>query len=199
MYVFSSHTKEIIGILSGGISLVAYLPYIYSIFQGKTKPSRSSWWIWSLVGLVILLSYYSAGARNTIWVPAVFFVCPLIVAILSIKYGANSKFDWLDIISIVLTTSSLIIWSFFRLAIITLSFNIFLDFIGFLPTFRKSYHEPSSENKFTWILFFLGSILNLIALEKYSFSIGLYPIYMFVMDLIMISLLFIKPAHILKH
>ena len=188
--IFDEIIKQTSGIIAGIISMIAYLPYFYSIIKGKTKPSRSSWWIWSLVGFIILVSYYDLGARNTIWIPIVFFICPLAIAFLSIKYGANKGLKKLDLVSIILSIISLTLWGFFRLPILTLTVNIFIDFLGFLPTFQKSYQKPTEENRMTWILFFLGSILNLIALEEFSISIALYPIYMFFMDLVMIFLLF---------
>jgi len=194
--LLSENYKEIIGFWAGVISLIAYAPYIYSIFKGKTKPSRSSWWIWSLVGLVILMSYYSAGARNTIWIPGVFFICPLVVALLSIKYGANSSLDLLDKASITISVASLFVWYILGVPATTLFVNILIDSLGYLSTFKKTWKDSLSENGLTWILFFLGSVLNLVALENYSFPIMLYPVYMFMMDIIMIFLIFIKPPNL---
>ncbi len=75
------------GILGGILSLVAYVPYVKSILSNETRPSRSSWWIWSLVGFLIVLSYYDVGVRRTMWIPIFFFICPRIIAILSLRYG----------------------------------------------------------------------------------------------------------------
>jgi len=183
---------EVLGIIAGVLSFIAYFPYIYSIFKGKTKPSRSSWWIWSFVGLLILLSYYEVGARNTIWIPLVFFICPLIIAILSIWFGEGKKLNKLDKICILGVLISLIPWFVFKSAHVTLFINIFIDFLGFLPTFQKTYQNTESEDGTTWILFFVASILNIIALENYGFSIMLYPAYMIIMDIIMIYIIFMK-------
>lgn len=195
----NSNIKEIIGFVAGIISLVAYFPYIYSILKHKTRPSRSSWWIWSFVGFLILLSYYNIGARNTIWIPLVLFICPLIVAILSLWFGEGQKLNTLDKICILGAIISLIPWIFLKSVHIALFVNIFIDFLGFLSTFQKTYKYPQSENRFTWTLFFMGSILNVIALENYSFSIIFYPIYMFIMDIVMIYFLFIKPFNFSKN
>lgn len=184
--------KEFIGLAAGIISFIAYFPYVYSVFKNQTKPSRSSWWIWSFVGFLILLSYYQVGARNTIWIPFVFFICPLVIAILSIWFGEGEKLNKLDKICIFGVFISLIPWIIFKSPQITLSLNIFIDFIGFIPTFRKTYEHPGSENSFTWILFFIGSILNIIAIESYAFYIMSYPLYMLAMDIIMLYFIFIK-------
>jgi len=184
--------KEFIGIIAGIISFIGYFPYIYSVLHHKTKPSRSSWWIWSLVGLTILLSYYWVGARNTIWIPLVFFICPLIVAILSIWFGEGKQLNKLDKTCILGAFISLIPWIIFQSAQITLLINIFIDFLGFLPTIKKTFLNPLYESKISWILFFLGSVLNIMAIEEFSFIISSYPIYMFTMDIIMLFLLYKK-------
>lgn len=194
----SLNIKELFGLSAGIISLIAYFPYIYSVLKHKTKPSRSSWWIWSFVGFIILLSYYNVGARSTIWIPFVFFVCPLIIAILSIWFGQGKKLNTLDKICILGAIISVIPWIIFQSAQITLFINILIDFLGFLPTIQKTFINPLYENKIGWILFFLGSILNMLAIDNFTITIASYPIYMFVMDIIMIYFLFKKSFNFIK-
>lgn len=184
--------KEILGMLAGIISFLAYAPYIISIFKNKTKPSRSSWWIWSLVGLLIIFSYYSVGARSTIWVPVVFFLGPLVVAILSIKFGEGTSLNKTDKICLLGSLLSLVVWIIFQSAALALFINIFIDFLGFLPTFKKTFFSPLHENKISWLLFFFGSTLNVLAIESFSLTIVFYPVYMFIMDIIMLLLLYRK-------
>lgn len=182
--------KEIFGILAGIVSFLAYIPYIVSIIKKETRPSHSSWWIWSAIGLMILFSYYSIGARFTIWVPLIFFLCPLIIAIMSIWFGEGQRLNGLDKICIFGTFTSLIPWMIFQSAKITLFINIFVDFLGFLPTIQKTFFNPLYENRTSWILFFLGSTLNVLAIESFSLTIASYPIYMIIMDIVMLSLLY---------
>lgn len=184
--------REALGILAGIVSACAYIPYIASILKKQTRPSRSSWWIWSLIGLLILLSYRSVGALTTIWVPVSFFIGPAVVAILSLQFGENTKLSRLDKLCLLGASASLIFWVIFNSAEIALYINIFMDFLGFVPTFVKTYLRPLGESKASWILFFLGSILNIIAIDKLVLSIALYPFYMLTMDIVMLMLLFRK-------
>jgi len=59
---------EAIGIIAGIISFFAYCLYIFTTIFGKTKPNRVTWWILTLIGLLIASSYYVSGVRATIWV-----------------------------------------------------------------------------------------------------------------------------------
>ncbi|HWQ59591.1 MAG TPA: hypothetical protein VN420_00370 [Candidatus Fimivivens sp.] len=70
--------------------------------------------------------------------------------------------------------------------------NIFIDGMGALPTLRKSFHEPESEDKLTRSLSSAGNTLNLFAVEHWSLATGSYPVYMFVVCKA-ISVLVVRP------
>jgi len=91
-------TRAILGIIAGAIALFAYVVYVISIFRGRSKPNRATWWIWSFMGLVLALSYDLSGAENTIWAAYMEFFGPLIIALLSLKYGEGGINDKTDVI-----------------------------------------------------------------------------------------------------
>jgi len=177
------------GKVAGIVSLIAFIPYILAILRGETKPNRATWWIWTIVGFMLGASYFSSGAKHTIWVPVSYIIGPFTVAILSIKYGEGgwTRFDRYCLFG---TGMSVILWWIFSSPLIALLINLFIDFLGALPTIRKAYHKPESENHIAWILFFGGNIINLFAVEKWTFTIAVYPIFMFLLSgLIAITIL----------
>ncbi|MBD2302185.1 hypothetical protein H6G80_21300 [Nostoc sp. FACHB-87] len=172
------HWQEVIGIVAGFLSLLGFLPYIFSIYQRKTRPNRVTWWIWTVVGFILCFSYYSSGAVNTIWVPVCSAIGHLTIAILGIKYGEGgwNRFDRWCLLTAGL---SLILWWRFSSPSIALMINICIDFLGALPTIRKSYYQPHTEDIFTWSIFLLAHTLNLFALKNWSFNLSVYPLYLF--------------------
>src|SRR3989338_874742 len=84
-----------LGIVAGILSFVAYALYIFTTLIGKTKPNRATWWVLTLVGLMIATSYYAGGARDTIWVALSYVLGPAIIAVLSLKYG-EGRWERLD-------------------------------------------------------------------------------------------------------
>ncbi len=175
---------EIIGISAGIISFLAYGRYIYSVWLGKTKPSRATWWILTLVGTMIALSYYSVGARDTMWLAVSYVICPLIVAILSIKNGEGSSWNYTEKICLFLALVSILLWivlmkiGFTNASFVVLIINIVADFIGILPTIIKSYYRPENEDISAWILSSIAGIFNLLAIENWNIEISLYPLYL---------------------
>ena len=172
---------DISGIIAGFLSFLAFIIYYISIFRGKSTPNRATWLILTIVGLLIAASYYSIGARETMWVAVIYAIGPFITFLLSIKYGEGG---WvlLDKVCLILSGISILIWSFSGIPMLTLLINIFIDFLGVLPTIKKSYLRPYSEDALTWIFVCIASVLNLIAVREWNFSIYIYPVYMFIFN-----------------
>src|SRR3989338_11645313 len=105
-----------IGEIAGVISFCAYLKYIISTFQGKTKPSRSTWWILTFVGILIFASSYSLGAGESMWIQLSYIIGPLIIGIMSLfpKYGYGSKLLLIDKICLWGATICVILWIVFN-------------------------------------------------------------------------------------
>ncbi len=137
---------EIAGIFAGITSFLAFFLYYVSILRRKTSPNRATWLILTVVGALIASSYYEIGARETIWVAISYVLGPFIAFLLSIKYGEGgwTRFDKFCLAGAII---SLIFWWLSGLALITLLINIFIDFLGILPTIKKSYLNPKSGLK----------------------------------------------------
>jgi len=179
----------IAGIVAGILSFAAYIPLVLAIKSKKARPNRATWIIWSMVTILITISYYASGARDTIWVPLIYGICSFIIAILSLKHGEGgwTPFDRWCLAGAGL---SALLWWCFNSPLIALFMNVTIDFIGALPTIRKSYHDPESEDRITWGLFFAGSIANVFAINKWTFVIALYPILQVVIIGIIAGLVF---------
>src|SRR5689334_14534853 len=125
--------QALLGQIAGAASLLGFLPYIYEIVQGKTRPNRATWWIWTVVGATLCASYYASGARHTVWVPVSYVVGPLVTALLSLKYGegGSGRFDRACLGVCLL---SLPAWWLARSPLAALMINIGVDLLGALPT-----------------------------------------------------------------
>lgn len=179
------------GEIAGVVSFTAYLLYIYTTIRGQTKPNRVTWWILSLVGLMIATSYYAGGARETMFVAVSYIVGPLIIAILSLWYG-EGKWETLDKVCLTGAIVSAIIWYFSSSAIITLSINLPMDFLGLIPTIKKSYLRSIGEDRIAWTLTSFAGILNMFAIKTFTFAIVLYPLYLLIVN-VFITLLLYRP------
>ena len=84
---------------------------------------------------------------------------------------------------------SLLLWALSGTPLTPLLFNIPIDLLGALPTVRKTWQEPDSEDRLSWALFLIANSLNLLAVQPWTFANASYPIYIFALALIMNALL----------
>ncbi|MBZ5535045.1 MAG: hypothetical protein LAO31_03740 [Acidobacteriia bacterium] len=176
------------GRVAGLFSLAAFVPYILSTLRGRTKPNRATWWIWTVVGSLLAVSYYASGARPTLWVALSYVLGPLITAILSFRYGVGgwTRFDRGCMLG---AGVGALLWWAFSSPLIALLINLGIDFLGALPTLFKAYSDPGGEDSLAWSLFLLGNTLNLFAIDQWRFSIVVYPAYMFLLSALILLLL----------
>lgn len=182
---------EILGIIAGVFSFSAYLFYIVAILKGYTKPSRATWFIWAVVGVILAISYRASGAQDTVWVAVSEAIAPTMIAILAIKYGQGGA-ETVDIIAFGGALFSLFLWWYFGSPVVALVTNLAIDFFAAVPTIVKSWKNPKEEDKFAWTLTQMGNVFNLFAIDKLMFGVIIYPVYTFIIDGIVVGLLY-KP------
>lgn len=168
---------EMLGIIAGVIAIGGYIPYIYSILKGQTRPNRATWFIWTIVGGLLAFSYIAEGDQHSIWLPLGYFFGPFITAILSLRYG-YAEWTKLDTICLVAAGISIIPWVLSDNATATLLINLLIDSIGSIPTLVKTYKEPETEDFIAWVIFFAANTLQLFAIEMWNLA-SLYPVYLF--------------------
>ena len=174
------HHAELLGKLAAALAFVGLIPYIRSILEGKTKPNRASWLIWVASATILLFSYHSSGATTTIWLAAAYALIPAIIFLLSIKYGVGG-YTKLDVICMAGALIGLMLWVLTDNPVVALYVNIAIDALGFMPTIKKAYLQPGTENTTGWFIGgMLAASLNVLALTTWELKIALYPIFLLI-------------------
>jgi len=177
-----------IGQIAGIIGFLAFFPYILGTLKGTTKPNKATWIIWAVLGIIIAASYWSAGARDTAWTPIGYAFGIVVVAFLSLKYGEDG-WTALDKWCLAGAGAGLVLWALTSEATLALYLTTIIDAIGGIPTIRKTYQRPESENRTAWLMFLAANSLNLLAISEWNLMVASYPVYVFVLSLIMNSLI----------
>ncbi|MCK6589784.1 MAG: hypothetical protein HUU21_26100 [Polyangiaceae bacterium] len=181
-----------LGLFAGVLSLLAFIPYVVSILRGQTRPNRATWWVWTVCNGILFASYFAAGERRSAWVPMSYTASSLLVAILSLKRGEGglSRFDRGCALS---SAVGLVLWGVSGSPLTALAINIGVDFAGALPTLRKTYLDPKSENLSAWALFLAANLVNLFAVEAWASPSVALPIYYFLITLVVFALAARRP------
>lgn len=170
--------------ISGILVVMSAIPYALNTWRGKIKPNITSWSLWSVIGLALLLTYRSSGADANVW-PAVFgFTNPLIITILAlIRKGEKTRPNKIEWVCIVICLLSLGMWFILRndqqLVQYALYIAIAADICAAIPTLAFVFKYPEEDRPVPWGMFALAYILALFAVQDHTFANYILPIYMF--------------------
>lgn len=181
-------SAKLIGQIAGVLAIIEVIPYIISIIRGHTKPERATFAIWSLVDIVTVTSYIAVGATTTIFVPIIFAATSILIFLLSLKFGMGG-INKLDIVCLIISAVAILLWIATNDPFIALYGNLLAVSLGFIPTIKKSYYLPQTENTLSWGLSTTASVLNVCALTTLQPGIAILPIMGAIGSIIVIFLL----------
>ena len=167
--------KVILSAVAIALTLLAFLPYIRSIVQGKIKPHVFSWVIWGTTTFVVFLAQLEDHGGAGAWPIGISGVITLFVAFLAYIKRSDitiTRTDWLFFTA---AMSSLPFWYFTSDPLWAVVILTTVDVLGFGPTVRKSYKYPHSESLLFFGLFTARNIIVILALENYSVTTVLFP------------------------
>ncbi len=167
--------KELLSAVAIALTLIAFLPYIRSIQQGKTKPHVFSWVIWGSTTFVVFLAQLADKGGAGAWPTGVSGIMTLYVAFLAyMKKPDNtiSRTDWLFFTTAMM---SLPLWYLTSDPLWAVVILTMVDLIGFGPTFRKAFIHPFEEQLTFFVFMAVRNLIAIMALEHYSLTTVLFP------------------------
>ncbi len=150
--------------------------YLRTIWAGKSKPSRSSYWIWFFLGLLIFPSYILSGGKNWPLNAINTFFCGWI-AHSSLRYGeggALTKWDRRAVVIAVLSVPAWVVLALF-LPGETATRPIFAvqmiaDAFATFVVYEKAWNRPWNEDKTAWAISIVAFAANAMAAPGWEFE-----------------------------
>jgi len=96
------------------------------------------------------------------------------------------KSDWLFFIS---SVAAIPVWFFTGNPLWSVIIITVIDAAAFVPTFRKAYANPETENGYTYTLSGIKFIVGIIALESLTLTTALYPASLVLANLVFVLML----------
>jgi len=174
------------GYISGICIVLSFLPYLISMFAGKTKPERASWLIWSILGGIAFFSQLAKGAGSSLWLPGVQTCGDLLIFVLAIRYGMGG-FAKRDRWGLAVAAMSLILWYVTHEAAVALILAIIMDASGAVLTVMKAYEHPATEPITAWILTMLGALCAIFAVGSWNWILLIFPLYSFIGNAVIVA------------
>ena len=171
------HAPELFAVLSGLILAIGGPPYFIDILKGKTKPQRTTWFIWSILGIIAFISQVQLRAHWSLVFAGFDSAGSLAVFILSLKYGVGG-WSTTDKIALGIAAAGIVMSIVFNRPFVALFGVILADISGAVLTIQKTYKDPGSETTISWIFIGISSVFGALAVGKIVLGLLLYPIYL---------------------
>jgi hypothetical protein len=167
-----------LGILSGIVFIVGDLPYIRDILKGTTKPHRVSWLVFFVLDAIYVANQLALGATNSLWLVLTWTLIAFFIFLLSIKHGVGG-FSRFDIFCLTGAVAGLLLWVLLQNPTASLFCSLFVTMIAFVPTLKKSYLQPATETKISWLTAALSGLLAAISVGAWEYKLLILPIMSF--------------------
>lgn len=174
------------GILAGFLAAAAFIPYIRDILRLKTKPQRTTFLIWSILGGIAFFSQFAKGASNSLLLPGAETLLVVVVFLLSLKYGVGG-FSRKDYVALGAVLVGLVAWYLTKEAAVALYIVIAIDAVGTILTIHKTYLDPGSETRISWVSSTFAGLFAALAVGDFNIILLSYPIYVFLANLAVVG------------
>lgn len=167
--------KEIFSALAIAITFYAFLPYIHSIKDGVTRPHVFSWIIWGSTTFIVFLATLAEKGGAGAWPIGISGIITIYVAFLAYVNKSDTSITPVDWVFFLAALGSIPLWYFTSDPVWSVVILTCIDAAGFVPTFRKAFYQPFSENLIFYNLFIVRNTFVLVALYHYSLTTVLFP------------------------
>jgi hypothetical protein len=178
------------------MTLVGYFYYFRDIFAGKTKPHAFTWLVWASLTAIGFAGQLSDDGGAGAYITGLTAAISFIIFFLALFKGEKqiTRSDWLSLGGAAL---AMLLWALTDSPLLAIMLITLVDFLGFVPTIRKSIHRPHEETLVSYVLAGLKFILAIIALDNYSAITIIYPASLVFANLLFVALLLSRRRKIL--
>lgn len=165
-----------LGQWSAIVAVAGVLPYYFQIFFKGVKPERASWFIWTVLQLIAFASQKDAGGTDSLWLVIGQLVVTTTVFLIAIPKGVGG-FTKFDLKCLALAGVGIVLWKLANQPALAITFVVFADAMGALPTVRKALKEPETESRITFGSGVVAGVLALLAVGSLDPVLLAYPLY----------------------
>ncbi len=187
--------KEILWI----ITLLIVIPQVYlyfrSIIAWETKLHIYTKIIWFILTWIWFIIQFQAWGGPGAWVLGATALTQLVSIFLGLKYGISSITRF-DTTLLVLALFCIPVYLGIDDKIYALVLVICIDFLWYIPTYRKTYENPYTENLLVWYISNSKYFIAMLALVEYSFYTIAYPAFLFLANMVLIFIMVFRRKQI---
>ena len=182
--------KLYIAIIASLLAFVGNIPYLIDVIKQKVRPHPYTWFVWTIVSCIVFFGQLAKGAGVGAIPTAAAEIFTVIIFLFSLRYGFKHV-TRTDTIFLIIALLGIIPWIITKDPTVSVIIAVSIDFIGFMPTLRKTWQHPETEMPLLYSMNVLRHILMLFSLQAYNIATMLHSIVMIITNSIMTAFIVI--------
>jgi hypothetical protein len=171
------HTLLAIG--GATVNFAACLSYVRAILKGEATPNRVTWFLWAIVPLIAGAAQLRAGVGFSTLVVLSVGAGPACVVLASFARGTGLwRLGPFDYLCGACSLAALALWAVTGDPVTAIVFSILGDFAAALPTLRKAWLEPATEDRSAYLISLVGMILGILSVQEATFAAYAFNAYL---------------------
>lgn len=175
-------------LISSLLALISPIVYARAILKKEAQPHRTTRFVLLLITTLTTASLFAQHNTVAIYLAGVSTLQSILIFVLSIKYGMGG-WEKSDIVCLVIAILGIVMWKITSDPILALYFAILADFTGMIPALIKTYRRPETEVWTFYALDVAASVFSILAITKWTLADVSYPIYILLINIIMVILI----------
>lgn len=177
------------------INFVGGLSYVRAILKGEAAPNRVTWFLWAFVPLIAGLAQLRSGVGISTLVVMSVGASPACVVIASFVAGTGSwKLGPFDYVCGACALAALALWAVTGDPVTAIVLSILGDAAAALPTLRKAWIAPATEDRLAYLISFVGMIAGILSIREATFSAYAFNVYLLIASGALVLILYLPRA-----
>ncbi len=174
------------------VNFVGGLSYVRAIFKGEATPNRVTWTLWALVPLIAGAAQLRSGVGISTLVVMSVGASPACVVLASFVAKTGSwKLGPFDYVCGACALAALALWAISGDPVTAIVLSILGDAAAALPTLRKAWLAPATEDRPAYVIAFVGMILGILSVQEATFSAYAFNTYLLIASGALVVILFL--------
>lgn len=166
------------------------LSYLKDTIQGRAKPNRVTWLLWTIAPLIATVAALTEGVKWSVLPVFMAGFCPLLVFIASfVNKNAYWKLGALDYWCGFWAILALILWGITKNPTLAVIFSIVSDGCAALPALIKAWQHPETETIAVYATALVSALTSFAAVKTWKLIEIAFPLYLMAANSLIIILI----------
>lgn len=163
------------------LNLIGTAHYIAAVIRGTARPNKVSWLLWAVVPGIAFAAEVSEGVGLESVMTLVVGLAPLTVFLTSLAVPRSYwRLRASDFVCAGVSLAAVAAWRMTRDGNTAIVLSVIADAAAGLPTVRKAWRHPDSENALTFLLATGSAAITLLTVRTWGFANYGFPLYMLI-------------------